>query len=327
MRRLHSFSDMGRVAPGYPPYCVSEHRDPELLDEYRLEKHGVLLFLRRVNNRYPYPFHPREQNAVKAVRVANRFLQKFAHLMLACLSCYDRMIFKGYLQIGGDEDLSRWVDGKLKIRRKDFIPQVAVFFGTVSPARQANGSRGWRSLGVPARQETEGKTGRRLGSGKKTCRRFAGRVLLLGDLPEHPLAERQDPTIEVSPIVEPDDAVVERLAELAHVNEARAIRILDRMVRGDQDASDKLVATAINVPCPAQEIGGTSSIHADFGDATPDPTPTPDPNPKLAGAGNHARACPVPASVYVGQLAALAAGRMRLVDSFRAAVSGRRAKA
>jgi hypothetical protein len=81
------------------------------------------------------------------------------------------------------------------------------------------------------------------------------------------------------------------------------------------------------VPCPAQEIGSTSSIHADFWDATPDPTPTSDPNPKLAGAGNHARACPEPASVYVEQLASLAAGRMRLVDSFRAAVSGRRAKA
>lgn len=32
------------------------------------------------------------------------------------------------------------------------------------------------------------------------------------------------------------------------------------------DASDTLIATAINVPCPAQEIGGTSSIHADFWD-------------------------------------------------------------
>lgn len=30
------------------------------------------------------------------------------------------------------------------------------------------------------------------------------------------------------------------------------------------DAQDKLVATAINVPCPAQEVGGRSSINADF---------------------------------------------------------------
>lgn len=30
------------------------------------------------------------------------------------------------------------------------------------------------------------------------------------------------------------------------------------------DAADKLVATAINVPCPAQEVEGRSAIHADF---------------------------------------------------------------
>jgi hypothetical protein len=32
------------------------------------------------------------------------------------------------------------------------------------------------------------------------------------------------------------------------------------------DAADKLTATIINVPCPSQEIGGTSSISADFWD-------------------------------------------------------------
>lgn len=30
------------------------------------------------------------------------------------------------------------------------------------------------------------------------------------------------------------------------------------------DAKDKLIATAINVPCPAQEVGGRTSINADF---------------------------------------------------------------
>jgi hypothetical protein len=34
------------------------------------------------------------------------------------------------------------------------------------------------------------------------------------------------------------------------------------------DAADKLIATAVNIPCPSQEIGGTSSIHADFWDPT-----------------------------------------------------------
>jgi len=32
------------------------------------------------------------------------------------------------------------------------------------------------------------------------------------------------------------------------------------------DAADKLIATAVNVPCPSQEVGGTSAIHADFWD-------------------------------------------------------------
>lgn len=34
------------------------------------------------------------------------------------------------------------------------------------------------------------------------------------------------------------------------------------------DRSDQLVATVINVPCPAQEVGGGSSVHADFWDPT-----------------------------------------------------------
>lgn len=32
------------------------------------------------------------------------------------------------------------------------------------------------------------------------------------------------------------------------------------------DMTDKLVATCVNVPCPSQEVGGGSSIHADFWD-------------------------------------------------------------
>lgn len=34
------------------------------------------------------------------------------------------------------------------------------------------------------------------------------------------------------------------------------------------DSKDKLLATIINVPCPSQEVGGGSSIHADFWDPT-----------------------------------------------------------
>lgn len=65
--------------------------------------------------------------AAKATRVATRFVQKFASLIIACLSCHDRMIFKGYLPFGGDGHLNDWVDHKLKIRRKDFVPQLKQF--------------------------------------------------------------------------------------------------------------------------------------------------------------------------------------------------------
>jgi hypothetical protein len=37
------------------------------------------------------------------------------------------VIFKGYLQVGGDNQLNNWVDRVLKIRRKDFIPQLGGF--------------------------------------------------------------------------------------------------------------------------------------------------------------------------------------------------------
>jgi hypothetical protein len=51
---------------------------------------------------------------------AKRFLTKFAALIVAPLSCFDRVIFKGYLPFGGDEHLNGYVDHVLKMRRCDF---------------------------------------------------------------------------------------------------------------------------------------------------------------------------------------------------------------
>ena len=53
---------------------------------------------------------------------AKRFVDTFAEIIVAVLSCFDRVIFKGYLPFGGDEHLNSWVDYVLKIRRKDFLP-------------------------------------------------------------------------------------------------------------------------------------------------------------------------------------------------------------
>ena len=54
----------------------------------------------------------------------NAFVQKFTTSIAATLSCFDRVIFKGYLPFGGDAHLNSYVDRSLRIRRKDFIPMV-----------------------------------------------------------------------------------------------------------------------------------------------------------------------------------------------------------
>jgi len=56
--------------------------------------------------------------------MSTNFTQKFASSIVSTLGCHDRVIFKGYLPFGLDDHLNAWVDGCLKIRRKDFIPFV-----------------------------------------------------------------------------------------------------------------------------------------------------------------------------------------------------------
>lgn len=53
-----------------------------------------------------------------------RFTQKFASSIVSVLRCHDRVIFKGYLPFGRDDHLNSWVDGALKMRRKDFLPFI-----------------------------------------------------------------------------------------------------------------------------------------------------------------------------------------------------------
>ena len=56
------------------------------------------------------------------MKFAERFFQKFAVCIVAMLSCFDRVIFKGYLPFGGEARLNGYVDNVLKMRRKDFLP-------------------------------------------------------------------------------------------------------------------------------------------------------------------------------------------------------------
>jgi hypothetical protein len=62
-----------------------------------------------------------EQNAMQ---VANDFLAKFQSRIVSALGCFDRVIFKGHLPFGNDRYLNSFVDGSLRIRRKDFLPFI-----------------------------------------------------------------------------------------------------------------------------------------------------------------------------------------------------------
>ena len=50
------------------------------------------------------------------------FTQKFASSIVSTLTCFDRVIFKGHLPFGNDTHLNSFVDGVLRMRRKDFLP-------------------------------------------------------------------------------------------------------------------------------------------------------------------------------------------------------------
>jgi hypothetical protein len=55
------------------------------------------------------------------MKTLSRFVAKFTSLIVAVLSCFDRVIFKGHLPISNGPALERFVDGVLKIRRCDFM--------------------------------------------------------------------------------------------------------------------------------------------------------------------------------------------------------------
>jgi hypothetical protein len=55
------------------------------------------------------------------MKTLSRFVTKFISLIVAVLSCFDRVIFKGYLSITNGPALEGFVDHILKIRRCDFM--------------------------------------------------------------------------------------------------------------------------------------------------------------------------------------------------------------
>src|ERR1700739_2992467 len=63
-----------------------------------------------------------KENAMKTL---SRFVSKFTSLVVAVLSCFDRVIFKGHLALAGPCELEYFVDRFLKVRRSDFMKTMA----------------------------------------------------------------------------------------------------------------------------------------------------------------------------------------------------------
>ena len=59
------------------------------------------------------------------MKTLSRFVTKFTSLIVAVLSCFDRVIFKGHLALAAPRELESFVDGVLKVRRSDFMKTIA----------------------------------------------------------------------------------------------------------------------------------------------------------------------------------------------------------
>jgi hypothetical protein len=59
------------------------------------------------------------------MKTLSRFVSKFTGLIVAVLSCFDRVIFKGHLALAAPSELESFVDLTLKVRRSDFMKTLA----------------------------------------------------------------------------------------------------------------------------------------------------------------------------------------------------------
>jgi hypothetical protein len=59
------------------------------------------------------------------MKTLSRFITKFTGLIVAVLSCFDRVIFKGHLALAAPRELESFVDCVLKVRRSEFMKTIA----------------------------------------------------------------------------------------------------------------------------------------------------------------------------------------------------------
>src|SRR3954469_3651432 len=59
------------------------------------------------------------------MKTLSRFVAKFTGVIVAVLSCFDRVIFKAHLALAAPCELEYFVDCVLKVRRSDFMKTLA----------------------------------------------------------------------------------------------------------------------------------------------------------------------------------------------------------
>ena len=59
------------------------------------------------------------------MKTLSRFISKFTNLIVAVISCFDRVIFKGHLALAAPCELEYFVDRVLNVRRTDFMKTLA----------------------------------------------------------------------------------------------------------------------------------------------------------------------------------------------------------
>jgi hypothetical protein len=59
------------------------------------------------------------------MKTLSRFVSRFTRLIIAVLSCFDRVLFKGHLALAAPCELEYFVDRVLKVRRTDFMKTLA----------------------------------------------------------------------------------------------------------------------------------------------------------------------------------------------------------
>jgi hypothetical protein len=59
------------------------------------------------------------------MKTLSRFVSKFASLIVAVLSCFDRVLFKGHLALAAPCELEYFADRVLKVRRTHFMKTFA----------------------------------------------------------------------------------------------------------------------------------------------------------------------------------------------------------